>query len=411
MKKILLTTTALSMFAAGSAFAEGPTVTLGGNIDFQVGGASQENQYESPTGANVTGANSTRKTHSRVEADVVISVDGKADNGIGYGGKIVLNADPSQPEGTQTTDRHENASEVSIYVDTAYGHVEAGALKGVASKLKVDAGNIARASGGIEGDFHEYATFNGSGTANNDSFILTPDLPSVAQPGDVSGGAFEERAKANKIAYYSPRIYGFQGGVSYTQDQDEKGNSTAFSGGTDDAANDFEHLWELGLHYQGQYDQIGVEASAVAEFADNETDNLTAAAGRDDLEAYELGLSVNYAGFTLAGSWADIDEFGQTSSQNQEANYWTLGGAYEFGPFAASITYLDSEVENQEASGTGRVDAEFTNLVIGADYQLAPGLVPYVEVAFFDTDDNVADTATSHDNEGTIVIVGTELSF
>ena len=49
---------------------------------------------------------------------------------------------------------------------------------------------------------------------------------------------------------------------------------------------------------------------------------------------------------------------------------------------------------------------------IGADYKLAPGLVPYVEVSFFEADDNVTDVAgASEDNEGTVFIVGTALNF
>ena len=83
---------------------------------------------------------------------------------------------------------------------------------------------------------------------------------------------------------------------------------------------------------------------------------------------------------------------------SSDADYWTLGAAYESGPFGLSVTYLDSE----------RADNELQNLVIGADYALAPGLTPYAEVSFFDAD--VSGT-TVGDNEGSVFLLGTTLNF
>ncbi len=56
---------------------------------------------------------------------------------------------------------------------------------------------------------------------------------------------------------------------------------------------------------------------------------------------------------------------------------------------------------------TSTTNNDFDNFVIGADYKLAPGLTPYAEVAFFDQDA----VGTSDDNEGTVVLLGTQLNF
>ncbi len=117
-------------------------------------------------------------------------------------------------------------------------------------------------------------------------------------------------------------------------------------------------------------------------------------------------MNVSYAGFTAGGSYGDVPQLGQASANDTSASYWTAGVGYEFGPFGTSVTYMESTVEHQ--GGATVADKEFSNLSIGADYKLAPGLVPYVEVSFFDTDDNVA---ASVDNSGTVFIVGTELNF
>lgn len=397
MKKVLLATTALSVFAAGSAFAAGPTVTIGGSIDAQVGVTSQDSAYEA---SGNDGGNFTRDTHTQTDTEIHVKVDGRTDSGLGYGAHIELEADVNQDDNTTANN---NAERGFIYIESALGRVEAGATGSASEALKVDAGTLARATGGINGDFYDYIDLDGdaSGTTVVDTFVALPELPTASFPGALDNGSINrtESSTANKISYYSPRISGVQAGVSYTPDLQERGTGNGFSGSNGAAAQSIENIWNLGLNYQGQYDQVGIEASATGEWGENESNT------RDDLEAYALGLNLNFMGVTVGGSWADISEFGQTATANTDAEYWTLGAAYEFGPFAASVTYLESEVQNGDGS---TVDKEFDNLVIGADYQLAPGLVPYVEVAFFNTDDN---TTASTDNDGSVFMVGTELTF
>lgn len=415
MKKTLLTTTALGLFAAGSAFAAAPSVTVGGYADFQVGNGDQAGLFETQ-GASLSPY--TRDLHTRTDTEIYISIDGKIDNGLGYGAYIELEADVNQDD---STGANNNAERGYLYVETGFGRVEAGATGDAADALRVDASSFARATGGIAGDFYKYVDLgngNNSGV-NNDSYQILPGLPTAAGlPGEANIGdanaatgvlqdtdIHAARATANKISYYSPRVQGLQVGLSYTPDQGERGTARGFSGSN---TTDFEDVWNLGFNYDGQFEDLGVEASLTAEWGDVESTGTTAAT-TDDLEAYALGINLSYAGFVFGGSYGNADEFGQTTADGQELDYWTLGAAYEFGPFGTSITYMASTIENQ--GGAAVLDKEFTNLSVGADYKLAPGLVPYVEVSFFDTDDGVADTATTADNDGTVIIIGTELSF
>jgi hypothetical protein len=409
MKKILLTTTAMGLFAAGSAFAAGPVVTLGGSADFQVGNGSQETLFKNQLSGGAPTFYS-RELHTRTDTKLHIKADGKADNGLGYGAYIELNADTSKDDAAATDTA---ARKTYVYVETGFGRVEAGATGDAGDALRVDASTFARATGGIGGDFYKYVDLsnNATGGPATDFYIL-PGLPTaVGLPGEVAGGVgtgdfHEDRAFANKVSYYSPRIEGAQIGLSYTPDQSEKGTATGFSGKNIGATpGKFDNVVNAGLNYQGQFNDIGIAASLTGEWGNAKT-NVVTATQYDDLEAYAAGLNFSYAGFTVGGSYGDAPEIGQSKAFGAEAKYWTLGAAYEFGPFATSLTYMDSTVKNELATTTP--DAEFTNLSLGADYQLAPGLVPYIEVSFFDTDDNVASTA---DNNGTVLIVGTELNF
>jgi predicted porin len=408
MKKVLLTTTALGLFAAGSAFAAGPVVTVGGSADFQVGAGSQEGVYKTQ-GANDTYF--TRDYHSRTDTTLHIKADGKADNGLGYGAYIELNADVNSND--TSAQNNANARKTYLYVETGFGRVEAGATGDAGNALKVDASTFARATGGIGGDYYKYVDLSGDSALHNNVYYVLPGLPTAAglpgetAPGVANGDTHLDRATANKVSYYSPRIQGFQAGVSFTPDQDERGTASSFSGNNVTApdAGHFVDVFNGGLNYQAEFNNFGINASITGETgtAKDDASNTT---NYDDLQAYAAGLSLSYAGFTLGGSYGDAPEYGQDSTFDSSLSYWTLGAAYEFGPFGTSVTYMDSTIEHQGALAAG--DRELTNLSVGADYQLAPGLVPYVEVNFFDTDDN---TAATVDNNGSVVIVGTQLNF
>lgn len=415
MKKVLLATTALGVFTAGTALAAGPTVTVGGHADFQAAIADQDGLFESTNAGSAAVVANTRDTRFRQDAEVHFKIDGTADNGIGYGG--VLELITNQNGGADDASGDVNTDKSYIYLESGLGRAELGSNASATQALKVDASSFARGTGGIAGDFYKFIDLGGvmntAGTVRTATgFIVTPDLPSVALPGarqgvdGVNGTAAGTVAAvtedANKITYYTPRIQGFQGGISYTPDAGDLGNAAADTG---EVSGDLEEVWNLGVNYEGEYNNVGIAASIVGEWADKEKEAVGSTVVYDDSQAYEFGLALNYAGFTIGGSWADIEEYGAVAAQNDEGEYWTAGAAYEYGPFAASVTYLDSENGDDAATGN---ENEFQNLVVGADYQLAPGLVPYVEVSFFDTDDGVS---TTIDNDGTLVLLGTGLNF
>src|SRR5574343_609065 len=87
MKKILLATTALGVLISASALAEGPTVTIGGNSNFQVGYGANSHNFR-PINSTYS-----QSTHSRNDTKIDLKVDGKGDNGLGYGALVELQAD------------------------------------------------------------------------------------------------------------------------------------------------------------------------------------------------------------------------------------------------------------------------------------------------------------------------------
>lgn len=392
MKKILLGSTTLigaAVLFAGAASADTPKVTVGGFADFQMGVVNED-------------LDSTKRSQAfRSDTEVTFRIDAKTDGGLGYGGGVDVETDASADADTQGT----NASRTFIYLDGDWGRAEAGSEVGAQGTMKVGAESIARATGGIDGDWTYFFSTSPTPAAAN-QVLATPDLYLAyggGAPGAVQFGD-ESQDNVNKVTYYTPRFSGFQLGVSYAPDSTSRGQTVnRFDDGVTGVGgvvNAAENIWAGALNYDNKFGDIGFTAAGTVEWG-----NATLAAN-EDLRAWNLGAKLAYMGFSLAGSYGDLGESLRTKTLNaDDTHYWTVGAAYEYGPFAGSVTYLDSEYDRGNVL-TGR--NEFTNLAVGVDYKMAPGFTPYAEVNFIEMDiaGGVAD-----DNDGTVFIVGSQLNF
>lgn len=373
MKKILLGTTGLvgAALIASAASAETPKVTLGGFSDFQAGYTDNDLADSSDVGF-------------RNDNEITVRVDGKTDAGLGYGAVIDLEADVTADNNNEGT----NASRTFTYLEGGWGRVELGSNKSAASTMRVDASTLAVATGGINGDWVNFVTAAGTTTgALGTGFVTNSELE--AEHGDINDLDDETDYNATKVTYYTPRYAGFQAGVSYTPDLNGRGQVAARNntGGQD--------VVELGLGYETSFENNTKLALAGTYLTG---DNAT---GLDDLEGWNAGALLGIWGFNFAGSYGEWTEIAETAAAD-EADYWTAGVGYDLGAFGLSATYLQSTVE-----APGVADSDFENLVLGADYKLAPGLTPYAEVSFYEFDA----AGAANDNDGTTVILGTQLAF
>lgn len=382
MKNILLATTGLfgAALLATAASAAGPKVTVGGFTDFQAGYVSDDFDAD------------TRSQAFRNDTEISVRVDGKTDSGLGYGAVIDLEADVEEDSNGQGT----NAARTFTYLDGSWGKVELGSNKGAAATQRVDASTLASATGGINGAWNHQPNLGAGAFTAAGGFVTGAKL--VSEAGDLTSAGNgsitdESTYNSNKITYYSPRFSGFQIGASYTPKLGARGqvinrpDNTGGFGDVIEAGVNFEHQFEGG---------IKLAASATGEIGDTDS----AVAGAEDLEAFGLGVLLGYQGFSAAVSYADLGE-AQVGVVDGDADLWSAGLAYDGGIYSVSATYLNSTKE--VAAG----DNDFDNLVIGADYKLAPGITPYAEVSFYDFDS----AAGGYDNEGTAVILGTQVAF
>lgn len=457
MKKILLTTTSIGlMVLAGSAFAEMPKATIGGEIDAHVSFSSQESEFESnfllDSGAGSTELPYSKEYHTALDTSLFIKVEGKSDSGLGYGAYIDLNADVNKDYGF---DGNRNAEETYFYVEAdSIGKFKVGAMYSSAYNMSIDASNIARAAGGIRGPFYRYvdltddsnqtsgtvgdtptdapATLDDVKRVSETVFLVTPELPASAFPQIFEFNNNHENAIANKITYVSPSISGFQAGLSYTPDLSELGTSDSLV--AEDTSEGFENIFDYAVSYDTDYEGFQIKVAFTGEFGKAKNDKIY-----DDLSAFSIGGVVDYQGFSFAGSYLRSSEFGQLSALDTKYNLFTAGVSYVNGPLGVSFTGLRSKVENGGRINVHNLteitcatpgactsaeiltslnnggefipnaeDNKFLSASLGIDYQFAEGVAPYAEVTYFDTDDNVSATK---DNSGYVFLVGAKIDF
>jgi len=378
MKKILLGTTGLVAVAllATAASAETPKVTLGGFSDFQAGWVNDDADA------------GNRATGFRNDNEITVKVDGKTDGGLGYGAEIDLEADITDDADNQGT----NASRTFTYLEGNWGRVELGGNKSVASTMRVDASTLAAATGGING---AWTYFVNGAPAGGQGFITTSKLPS--EHGSTLAFGDETTYNATKVSYYTPKFSGFQAGVSYTPQNNDRGQTVARSDVTG-----LQDVLDFGLGYEGTFSGFKLAAAGTYETADGTGAAGAAGFGADDVNAWNIGALVGWHNFSLAGSYGSWDDSGIAGT---DGDYWTAGLGWTAGPIGVSATYIDSTL-NGNAVTPG--DNDFRNIVLGAEYKLAAGLTPYAEVSFYDFDGNAA---AAYDNQGTSVILGTQVAF
>lgn len=301
--------------------------------------------------------------------------------------------------------------------------------------------------GYAKGFYSQYGTNTPDGTSGDYSAGNTSSLNNNRQGGylKIKDGSFGQGEAATKVSYYTPRINDLQFGLSYTPDTGDNGTSRIISGSD---TGDVDNVFSGGLNYSKSFGNLGLATSATFEEGQFEQPHQYAATTptkRNNLMSYDLGVMATYFGFTLGasyGSWGKSlqpksgvnsceydpnaalfnttnDQQNCTSSKSKpfkKAGYYTLGAAYEMGPFATSLTYLKSNFQNNQYQAAS----------LGVDYRLAKGLLPYFEVTRFKFQSNQPqyfNTATGasvkssstdgqlKDNAGYVMLLGMLLAF
>jgi len=366
MRKTLLATSAIvgaSLLAADYASAaEAPTHTLSGNMAFRAFLGEQD--------VNNTNENKTYDFNTD-EAELRYDVSGTADNGLSYGFKIELNAN---------TDDDFAADEARLQFGGAWGTVQLGDEDGAEDVMEYGGQSVAPGTGLYDGDFSDF--FN-SGQAFGNA--------------DLDPGVANDSGDATKVSYFTPRISGFQLGVSYTPHTDDSGEGYA------PRNENFQDHVGIGINYDNTFDTISLQASALYSRGTNDDDDTTGTGTAEkDESSFYGGLVIGWQAWSFGLNAAALGDGGTEAGEGSD-NGWNAGGvvSYNFGPGNVGVGVAYAEADDAQDD-----DDEVLYVGVAGDYTLAEGLKVVADVHWFNSDrDNASD------NDATIGVIGTEINF
>jgi outer membrane protein OmpU len=308
-------------------------------------------------------------------------------NGITVGFRVEL-------EGNTDSDQ---IDESYAFVETRFGRIEIGSLNNAAYRMHYDAPEVFSRG---------WLTADGNLTNN----VINPTT-SASLDSTIIGtkNRFFDN-DSDKISYFTPRLEGFQVGLSYVPESSQDRNVPA------QKSIGYHEGFAVGANFVRTFGEFDVAAS-FGYFT------WQGPPGAPDPDAYQAGLQVGFAGFKVGGSFARIIG-GRSGSQGTnatastagtganrvEGRAWNLGASYTFGPVAVSLTYADGRNDSSPAAGPSFGDDKFTGLSLAGKYSIGPGVS--VEGVLFRSEFNGNGSAGTPDsNTATGAVVGLLMVF
>lgn len=408
MRKLLLGSTAVAaaaLFAPHDAVAQsadpflpaGPPmvshraleVRVGGYFRFNYAFTDENNGFANTNnrpsavapGGSPGGAQSTNsgKSDFLSDAEIHIVANGKAANGLRYGGAIELQVDQndgtfSDTSRTSTNKTMVNTDEMWMFIAGDFGQIRVGDEDGVLGGL-MNSGHITNfASGGLDGDSPDSIT----GRSRNSVFF----------PKDVGDNT--------KITYLSPQFFGFDVGASFafnTGEGEDTGCILNYQTAQCDRANAFSgaprrhNELQIAGRWRGSFAGVGLSVTGGAILAEptkviaSGAPGAAAGASAQHFNLYNGGLQATAYGFLVGGYvfWGDANfgspllRTGPVGNVVDGTNFrqYFVGASYTLGAFTVGANYYNARSAGVQTIAAKRVEDGYN---IGATYRLAPGL-------------------------------------
>lgn len=414
MRKLLLATSALVAFAGAAQAADSPiTVNVGGYVDFRaalfhestdpVNMAAGYASYADADAGTLTNATSRRDHDFETEYRLNISAEGKASNGIEYGGLISLWNGADYTDDFTGGSNTVHMDQAYIWMSGAWGKFILGDDHG-ASDLFVYAPTVGE--GQIDGTYTDF-------TDPNTLMRLMPSF-------------IDNVENSTKITYYTPKVgntnHKLQLGASYAPNFYDQGQNVikyrehGVNNSTADAY--YQDFVEATAQYTGNFSPVTTVLSATLTTGSKGNNDTPVR----DFTSWGIGGQASYMGFTFGTSYVDAGSFATLEGQHKDQSVWTAGLKYEFDKVALAINgmrgegYYNAFVNDGDAVAADRVKyvKDFSAIGAGATYTWFPGLTTAADVVFFDQqrDDTIDATGdTDQPNAGQVLMLSQKITF
>ena len=374
MKKILLGSTAI---VAAGMIAAVPSADAASKMKLGVGGYMEQwfgfTSGDDGVGQDYSGFSTVS------DGEIHFKGKTKLDNGISVGVNVQLEA---QQGGDQIDEQY-------MTVSGGFGQIIIGDENSAMYKM-----HYAPSDYGIGMNSGDNTAWNKpvsdaeGDSINMGSHYRSPFGATYIEPDAVNDSA--------KISYFTPRVSGFQLGLSYAPDanQDSNGLPNRDAANTDYimvGANFKQKMGGMSVGISGGYGTV--------------TD---AAAGGVEPEATSFGIKLGMGGISAGVAYANFSDHGNKDQEGINA-----GVAYSSGPMGVSVAYYHGEKDGNNGSATtldGQAERDVIHL--SAKYAMGPGvtLAGTLGHAVYSSDDADIDNSVD-ESASTYVVMGLKVGF
>jgi hypothetical protein len=351
--RLLLGSTALVsagiLFASASPARADIEVVLSGYTEFGLEGATDDTLQPDPD----------RGYTFFMDNEVHIEATGTSDTGLTYGSYVEIEIGSGEAPGLQANGSNVFTDEVNLFFSGGFGRIELGQQDGAEDLMLVGGEDAQSGTGGVDGDTNNLCT----------------------------GGCIDlNLGDITKSTYFTPRVGGFQLGVSYSPDTEDDGgrDGAGFDGGQ-------KNVISGGGNWVGAFGGVDLTLSAVGVYGDNE-----GGPGSEDRKDYAVGGLIGIGGLSFGAT------FGQKTDFN-EATWANLGLKYAFGNASASVGYTYGDVDAFD-------DTQHV-FVVSGDVGLAPGLKLKGDVSYNTEDPGYQDSAGADQDDTLAGVISVQLDY
>ncbi len=387
MRKILLGTTAIvaaGMVASAPALsAEKLQVGIGGYMEQWVGMADSDDvdNVADPDNNGV---------HTVSDAEVHFKGKTALDNGLTVGVQIELEGNSQghahRDGDASNTAKPDDIDESYMWIEGEFGKIVLGSENSAMYLMHYSVRDFG--IGLNSGDMPNWTPWATDFTRNG--YWLHPLGSTGVEPNGTND--------SEKISYFTPRVEGFQVGLSYGPDTNQDSNSIVNRNAV------MSDMVAVGLNFQQAFDGAEIRVSGGYGTLNNPEK------GDDDPTAYNVGARVNYGGFGIEAAYANFDDSGVRNGDGV-----SFGINYSSGPWGISLAWFDGEMDGEMDKGTNIMEGHRSHETVhlSGKYALGPGISfnGTIGTTTVETDDFEGEEDNSFEVDATYFVIGVMASF
>ncbi|MBV0899195.1 MAG: porin [Wolbachia endosymbiont of Fragariocoptes setiger] len=369
-------------------------IELSGQIDLKFGHALNQDSFQNKPHKKISNYSNVRLLYLQNTY-----LDTQTGFGVKIGGSNIINLNSIDIKKINFEEKY------FIIKNKSLGTLECGKKDLISQSMLINTSKIYTASGGVNGDWANYANlrggeneenndqkyvpkkYNGAGYDKDKVFWVKPDIYSKYN------GLNNNDAKLYKpvITYILPEIYNFQFGFSYVPGQNDLY---------------YNNLIGIGLSYKNRIsDDISFTTSFTTEFArKNFTEQCISDYNcKNQLWHWNYGINLQFLNLVGIFSYGNGGKSGTVYTNETKNTYYVNAGiAYNSDARKISLTYFSSKREI-DRNGT----KELLSYAISIEYPLFIGTSYYFDLVKF----NTKEQEIYKNNSGYVVLAGLKLNF